>query len=213
MVGTVDGIPMNFSSLNPPYILVTDQTTQAENGIYTPGPTGGASVAVNVSYDGAGSYIKTGLTVGRLYYFTQISPGERCSNGTVTLTESGALIPSVSGTLQFLNGASGATNANLLNEAKLLRSSLFDQPNEFPMSLVARVLYGTDANKWYALTSVVSIIGSSAITFAQSVVAAITAAVNSVSTFDNTGPTTITPSRATAFDNTSASAITVPPFH
>lgn len=163
--GTQDGIPFNFAASAPPFALMTAQSTVAENGIYTPSPVGGASVAAAGTFDVSGNYIKTGLTVGRLYYVTINHPGERVTNGTFTLTESGGILPAGDGSLTFQNGANGATNTNTINEAKWVRAPLYDQPNEFPTQMVVRVQFGTDAKTWWNLRQTVPLLGSSPIYF------------------------------------------------
>lgn len=197
--GTLDGVSLQgtAATVSSRAVLLTAQSTTAQNGIYVTSASG-TSVNISASF-GTGTKVVTGLTAGRLYYWSQ-SNGYNATNGTETLTESGYIAASPSGTLTFQGPASTAQN-DQLNESVLARLNLFDAPNEFPVELVVNVTGGTSANTWWQLTSTVVTVGSSAITFSQITVSSLDVGAED-NAFDNTPPDTKTPSNATAFDNT-----------
>jgi len=136
-----------------------------------------------------------------------VDVGVRVTNGTVTITESCGILPDVSGNITFQLGTASAPNNNLINEAKWVRASMFDEPNEFPSQLLVRVQFGTDTNTWWALQAVVPIIGSYPVLFSKIITGQETVMVG-LPTWDNTPPSTITDARQTPWDNTGASPIT-----
>ena len=76
-------------------VLVTAQSTPAQNGIYVTA-SGATSVNITASF-GGGTKVVTLLTPGRLYYWLQFN-GYNVTNGTETLTESGYIAASPAGT-------------------------------------------------------------------------------------------------------------------
>ena len=234
--GTLDGVSLQgtAATVSSRAVLVTAQSTTAQNGIYV-AAAGATSVDISASF-GAGTKVQTGLTAGRLYYWSQAN-GYNVTNGTETLTVSGLIAASPSGTLTFQGPASTA-QADQLNEAVLARLNLFDAPNEFPVQLVVNVTGGTSANTWWQLTSTVTTVGSSPVTFSQITVGsldigtednafdntpAVAATVNEAAPWDNTAPIPVmpnlsesfvnatpdskTPGTAAAFNNTPATAL------
>lgn len=204
---TLDGVSLQGTAATAQNraVLVTDQSTPSQNGIYI-ASTGGASVDITASF-GTGTKTKTGLTAGRLYYWYQFN-GYSVTNGTDTLTQSGLIAASPSGTLTFQGPASTA-QSDTLNEAVLVRYSLFDAPNEFPVELVVNVTGGTSANTWWQLTSTVTTVGTSSVVFSQITVASLDVGLED-NPWDNTPPGSKTPTNAAAFDNTSAENSTAP---
>jgi hypothetical protein len=234
--GTLDGVSLQgtAATFSSRAVLVTAQSTPAQNGIYITA-AGATSVNISASF-GTGTKVVTGLTAGRLYYWSKDN-GYNATNGTETLTENGYIAASPSGTLTFQGPASNA-QSDQLNESVLARLNLFDAPNEFPVELVVNVTGGTSANTWWQLTSTVTTVGSSPITFTQITVGsldigtednafdntpAVAATVNDAAPWDNTAPTSVSPSlsqsfvnatpdgktpgTAAAFDNTPATAL------
>jgi len=197
--GTLDGVSLQgtAATVSSRAVLLTAQSTTAQNGIYVTSASG-TSVNISASF-GTGTKVVTGLTAGRLYYWSQ-SNGYNATNGTETLTESGYIAASPSGTLTFQGPASTAQN-DQLNESVLARLNLFDAPNEFPVELVVNVTGGTSANTWWQLTSTVTTVGSSPITFTQITVGSLDIGTED-NVFDNTPPGAVTPGNAAAFDNT-----------
>lgn len=202
-VGLINTVALDgtYSTRNDRSILLTGQTTTSQNGIYVAG-TGGAQVVVTGTYDGSGNYVKTGLTTDRLYYWTQNTAGTSITNGVLTLTESG-FISAKAGQLT-LKGTPGASQLNFLVEADMVRSFLFDEPNEFPQNILVRVNQGPSSPSWWRLTSTVTTIGTSPITFEQLTIANVDNGTTD-DPFDNTAPGTKTPSLSTAWDNTAPS--------
>jgi hypothetical protein len=202
--GTLDGVSLQgtAATVASRAVLVTAQSTPAQNGIYVTA-SGATSVNITDSF-GGGTKVVTLLTAGRLYYWSQAN-GYNVSNGTETLTVSGYISASPSGTLTFQGPASTA-QSDQLNEAMLARLNLFDAPNEFPVELVVNVTGGTSANTWWQLTSTVTTVGSSPVTFTQ-----ITVGILDIGTednvFDNTPPGAATPNNAAAFDNTNTTPV------
>lgn len=147
-------------------VFLGSQTDNTKNGIYETQGTG-TTVDITGTYDGTtGLLVKSGLTVGRLYYFTLNTDGTSVTNGTVTLAESGFIAPSSGGSLTF-SGTPGASSLNYLVEARLGLTTKFDEPNEYPRDLVVNVSSGTGAPTWWRLTSTVTAIGTSPVTFEQ----------------------------------------------
>jgi hypothetical protein len=202
--GTLDGVSLQgaAATVSSRAVLLTAQSTTAQNGIYVTSASG-TSVNISASF-GTGTKVVTGLTAGRLYYWSQ-SNGYNATNGTETLTESGYIAASPSGTLTFQGPASTAQN-DQLNESVLARLNLFDAPNEFPVELVVNVTGGTSANTWWQLTSTVTTVGSSPITFTQITVGSLDIGTED-NVFDNTPPGTVTPGNAAAFDNTTPTPV------
>lgn len=202
--GTLDGVRLQgtAATVASRAVLVTAQSTPAQNGIYV---TAGSGTSVNISASfGTGTKVVTGLTAGRLYYWNQ-SNGYNVTNGTETLTESGYITASPSGTLTFQGPASTA-QTDQLNEAALARLNLFDAPNEFPVELVVNVTGGTSENTWWQLTSTVTTVGTSPVTFSQITVGSLDIGTED-NAFDNTPPGSVTPSNAAAFDNTTPTPV------
>ena len=202
--GTLDGVSLQgtAATIASRAVLVTAQSTPAQNGIYVTA-SGATSVNITDSF-GGGTKVVTLLTAGRLYYWSQ-SNGYNVSNGTETLTVSGYISASPSGTLTFQGPASTA-QSDQLNEAMLARMSLFDAPNEFPVELVVNVTGGTSANTWWQLTSTVTTVGSSPVTFTQITVVSLDIGTED-NVFDNTPPGAATPNNAAAFDNTTPTPV------
>ena len=202
--GTLDGVSLQgtAATVASRAVLVTAQSTPAQNGIYVTA-SGATSVNITDSF-GGGTKVVTLLTAGRLYYWSQ-SNGYNVSNGTETLTVSGYISASPSGTLTFQGPASTA-QSDQLNEAMLARLNLFDAPNEFPVELVVNVTGGTSANTWWQLTSTVTTVGSSHVTFTQITVGSLDIGTED-NVFDNTPPGAATPNNAAAFDNTTPTPV------
>jgi hypothetical protein len=199
LTSTFDGVSLQgtLATVSNRAVLLTAQSTPAQNGIYVTG-AGAVSVAITDSF-GAGTKTVTTLVAGRLYYWIPQN-GYNVTNGTETLTVAGFIAASGAGSLTF-QGPAGQSQSDSLYEAGLVRLSLFDAPNEFPVELVVNVTGGTSANTWWQLTSTVVTVGSSAITFSQITVSSLDVGAED-NPFDNTPPDTKTPSNATAFDNT-----------
>ena len=202
--GTLDGVSLQgtAATIASRAVLVTAQSTPAQNGIYVTA-SGATSVNITASF-GGGTKVVTLLTPGRLYYWLQFN-GYNVTNGTETLTESGYIAASPAGTLTFQGPASTA-QSDQLNEAMLARLNLFDAPNEFPVELVVNVTGGTSANTWWQLTSTVTTVGSSQITFTQITVGSLDIGTED-NVFDNTPPGAATPNNAAAFDNTTPTPV------
>lgn len=205
--GTLDGVSLQgtAATVASRAVLVTAQSTTAQNGIYI-AAAGVTSVNISASF-GAGTKVVTGLTAGRLYYWTQAN-GYNATNGTETLTASGLIAASPSGTLTFQGPASTA-QADGLNEAVLARYSLFDAPNEFPVELIVAVTGGTSANTWWQLTSTVTTVGTSPVIFTQITVGSLDVGLED-NPFDDTPPGSRNPSNATGFDNLPPESTTNP---
>jgi hypothetical protein len=199
LTSTFDGVSLQgtLATVSNRAVLLTAQSTPAQNGIYVTG-AGAVSVTITDSF-GGGTKTVSFLVAGRLYYWIPQN-GYNVTNGTETLTAAGFIAASGAGSLTF-QGPAGQSQADSLYEAGLVRLSLFDAPNEFPVELVVNVTGGTSANTWWQLTSTVVTVGSSAITFSQITVSSLDVGTED-NAFDNTPPDTKTPSNATAFDNT-----------
>lgn len=202
--GTLDGVSLQgtAATVASRAVLVTAQSTPAQNGIYVTA-SGATSVNITDSF-GGGTKVVTLLTAGRLYYWSQAN-GYNVSNGTETLTVSGYISASPSGTLTFQGPASTA-QIDQLNEAMLARLNLFDAPNEFPVELVVNVTGGTSANTWWQLTSTVTTVNTSPVVFTQITVGSLDIGTED-NVFDNTPPGAATPNNAAAFDNTTTTPV------
>jgi hypothetical protein len=205
LTGTFDSVNLQgtLATVSSRAILLTAQSVTTQNGIYT---TGAGSVAVDISATfGGGTKVVSSLTVGRLYYWIQ-SNGYTVTNGTETLTASGFITASSGGSLTF-TGPAAAFQTDSLYEAGLVRLTLFDAPNEFPVELVVNVTGGTSVNTWWELTSTVTSVGSSAIVFSQITIASLDVGFED-NPFDNTPPVAATVAEAAPYDNTSPTAVT-----
>lgn len=202
--GTLDSVSLQgtAATVASRAVLVTAQSTPAQNGIYV-AAAGATSVNISASF-GAGTKVVTGLTAGRLYFWSK-SNGYNVTNGTETFTESCLIAASPSGTLTF-QGPASTGQADGLNEAVLARYSLFDAPNEFPVELVIAVGGGTSANTWWQLTSTVTTVGTSPVVFSQITVGSLDVGLED-NPFDNTPPAAATPNNAAAFDNTTPTPV------
>lgn len=210
LLATQQSVPIwNGPSAPLKKFLLSQQSTNSENGIYVLSYSGGASVSVSGTFNGSGVYQKTGLTTGRCYYVRIINPGEYASNGVDYIFSEGPLPCAPDGSITFYNGATGATNSALLNEAKLVRHPYFDSNTELIAGLKVHVLFGTYAETWYGLTATVPIVGSNPVNFSAVSTSSIGSFTGSPA-FDNTGPSGITPGRAASFDNTAPGTITPP---
>lgn len=200
LTGTFDSVNLQgtLATVSSRAVLVTAQSTPAQNGIYVTG-TGSVFVDISATF-GGGTKVVSGLTSGRLYYWIK-SNGFTVTNGTETLTESGFITGSPGGSLTF-TGPAAAFQTDSLYEAGLVRLGLFDNPNEFPVELVVNVTGGTSANTWWQLTSTVTTVGTSPVVFSQITVGSLDVGLED-NPFDNTPPTAATPNNAAAFDNTS----------
>jgi hypothetical protein len=199
LTGTFDSVNLQgtLATVSDRAVLLTLQSVTTTNGIYI---TGAGSVAVDISATfGGGTKVVSSLTVGRLYYWIQ-SNGYNVTNGTETLTASGFITASSGGSLTF-TGPAAAFQTDSLYEAGLVRLTLFDAPNEFPVELVVNVTGGTSINTWWQLTSTVTSVGSSPIVFSQITVASLDVGSED-NPYDNTLPDAKTPANATAFNNT-----------
>ena len=199
LTATFDGVGLQgtLATVSNRAVLLTAQSGTTQNGIYV---TGQGSVAVDITASfGAGTKVVTGLTAGRLYYWIQ-SNGFSVTNGTDTLTSSGFIVASPGNSLTF-TGPAAVFQTDNLYESGLVRLTLFDQPNEFPVELVVNVTGGTSAATWWQLVSVVTTVGSSPITFSQITVGSLDIGFED-NPFDNTPPQAATPGNAAGFDNT-----------
>jgi len=207
LTSTFDGVSLQgtLTTVSNRAVLLTAQSTPAQNGIYVTG-AGAVSVAITDSF-GAGTKTVTALVAGRLYYWIPQN-GYNVTNGTETLTAAGFIAASGAGSLTF-QGPAGQSQADSLYEAGLVRLTLFDAPNEFPVELVVNVTGGTSANTWWQLTSTVVTVGSSAITFSQITVSSLDVGYED-NGFDNSAPGNRTPNNATAFQDTPPEVTTAP---
>lgn len=205
--GTLDGVSLQgtAATVASRAVLVTAQSTTSQNGIYV-AAAGGTSVNISASF-GTGTKVVTGLTAGRLYFWNQAN-GYNATNGTETLTESGLIAASPSGTLTF-QGPASTGQADGLNEAVLARYTLFDAPNEFPVELIVAVTGGTSVNTWWQLTSTVTTVGTSPVIFTQITVGSLDVGLED-NPFDDTPPGSKSPNNATGFDNVPPESTTNP---
>lgn len=204
LTGTFDSVNLQgtLATVSSRAVLLTAQSGTTQNGIYV---TGAGSVAVDISATfGGGTKVVSSLTVGRLYYWIQ-SNGYTVTNGTETLTTSGFITASSGGSLTF-TGPAAAFQTDSLYEAGLVRLSLFDDPNEFPVELVVNVTGGTSANTWWELTSTVTSVGSSPVIFTQITVTSLDVGFED-NPFDNTPPVNATVAEAAPYDNTSPTPV------
>lgn len=202
-VGIINTVPLDgtYATRTDRMILLAGQTDTTQNGLYV-ASSGGAQITVTGSYDGSGNYVKTGLITDRLYHWTKNTAGTSITNGTVTLTESGFI--SAKSTQLTLKGTAGASQLNFLVEADMIRAPLFDAPNEFPANILVRVNQGPSSPNWWRLSSMVTAIGTSPITFEQVTIGNVDNGTTD-DPFDNTAPANKTPGLSTAWDNTSPS--------
>jgi hypothetical protein len=204
LTGTFDSVNLQgtLATVSGRAVLLTLQSVTTTNGIYVTG-AGSVSVDITASF-GGGIKTVTGLTPGRLYYWVK-SNGFSADNTVDTLTESGFITASGAGTLLF-QGPAATFQSDLLNEAGLVRLTLFDAPNEFPVELVVNVTGGTSINTWWQLTSTVTSVGSSPIVFSQITVASLDVGFED-NPFDNTPPVAATVAEAAPYDNTSPTPV------
>ena len=170
--GVIDGASLfgTLATRQDRLILLTAQSTANQNGLYAVN-SGGSSVSLSgATYDGAGDYDKTGLTLGRLYYWAPGANGQSVEglDGEI-LTEAGFIRPydnTVNGSL-LLHGTIGQSASDTtLKEANLERATAFDSAPEFAAGTVVAVL-GTTTQTWWVLTGAPATLGSSSITFTQ----------------------------------------------
>lgn len=199
---SIDGVTLQglASTASSRLVLVGSQTTKSQNGLYVAGANGNA-VTLTGSFSAGGTLVKTGLTVGRLYYWGA-GNGTQASNGTVTLTASGYITTDGSGNITF-TGPANATITDVLIEASLDRSTRFDSAEEFA-DLTVRVNQGSGTKpEWWRQSATVVTVGTSIIQFDQ-ITAAASITPSRGAAFDDTAASTITPSRAAAWDNNPA---------
>jgi len=204
LTGTFDSVNLQgtLATVSSRAILLTAQSSTSQNGIYVTG-TGSVFVDISASF-GSGTKVVSGLTSGRLYYWTK-SNGFTVTNGTETLTESGFITGSPGNSLTF-TGPAATFQTDSLYEAGLVRLGLFDNPNEFPVELVVNVTGGTSANTWWQLTSTVTTVNTSPVVFAQITVGSLDIGTED-NAFDNTPPGAATPNNAAAFDNSTPTPV------
>lgn len=207
ITSSIDGVTLQGTGATAQsrLVLVNSQSTQSQNGIYA-ASSAGSSVALTGSFSAGGTLTKSGLTVGRLYYWTK-GNGTQISNGSgsVILTESGFIAPDISGNVT-ITGPANTAITDTMSEASLARATLFDSVEELPVDLVVRVDQGSGTKpEWWRNTAQPLIMGTSSIVFAQTSSVSITP--GRATTWDNTSATTITPGRAAAWSNTPADAI------
>lgn len=186
-------------------VLLHAQSNAAQNGIYRP-IEDDADLSLPGNFDGAGLYIKTGLTTNRLFSFRPQN-GETVTNGTLTLTTDGFIEASAGGTLT-LNGSIGAPVSSKLWQTYMGRDASLDTPAEATAGSIVIVRGGASGPSLWSLRSNVANIGSSAMNFDQVTVSNFTP--GNAGAFDNTNPGTFTPSNSTAFDNTVPDNSTTP---
>ena len=207
LTSTFDSVNLQgtLATVSSRAVLLTAQSVTTQNGIYV---TGAGSVAVDISASfGGGTKVVTTLSMSRLYYWIQ-SNGYTVTNGIETLTTSGFITASSGGSLTF-TGPAAQFQTDSLYEAGLVRLSLFDAPNEFPVELVVNVTGGTSLNTWWQLTSTVTSVGSSPIVFSQITVGNLDVGFED-DAFNNTVPDTKTPGNNAAFDNTAPDSTSNP---
>lgn len=147
-------------------VLLTEQSTESQNGLYAAGTTGTAVSLSGASYDGAGEYEKTGLTAGRLYYWAPGAFGTSVegANGA-TLTEAGFVEAATGGSLTMYGTATEGVDATL-REANLVRADAFDTVADFIAGQTVAVL-GTTTRTWWRLITAPTAIGSSPIVYSK----------------------------------------------
>ena len=203
LASSIDGVTLQglATTAGNRLVLLANQTTPAQNGLYV-ASNNGATVSVTGTFDAGGAFVKTGLTVGRLYYWLRNTAGNTITNGTITLSESGFIAPNTLGNLTF-NGTPSAAQLNFLVEASLDRSFEFNSPEELPADLMVRVDQGSGSKpEYWRLTAQPVTIGTSGIVFEQTSATIITPSRGAA--WDNTSASNITPARAAAWDNTPA---------
>lgn len=210
LASSIDGVTLQGTGATAQarLVLLASQTTQSQNGLYAASSVG-ASVTLTGSFSAGGTLTRTGLTVGRLYFWTK-GNGTQISNGggSIVLTESGFIAPDNSGTLT-ITGPANTAITDTMSETSLARAALFDSVEEFPAELAVRVEQGSGTKpEWWRLTAQPVTLGTSAIVFAQTSAAIITPSRGAAS--NDTPAGLITPSRAAAFDNTAAAIIPWP---
>lgn len=186
-------------------VFLTNQTDSRQNGLYIPfgddaGPTWSGT------FDSiTGLWTKTGLTVGRLYQWVKASNETSITNGTTTLTETGFIQASPSGTLT-VTGQNGTAVSSQLWQTYLGRASTFNTPDEAIAGTVVTVTGGASGVSVWQLRNSVATFGTSTITFDQVSVTGFTP--GNAAAWDNTAPATSTPGLATAWDNTAPTGFT-----
>ena len=164
-------------------ILLADQTTASQNGIYA--VTNGATVQVELgTTNGSGVFVKTGLIPGRLYWFEPPAGSYTASNGVTTINGPGFIAAADSNELTFTGPANTSLESIDVFEASLVRATEFNTAAEFPAGLEVRVDGGSGSPEWYVLAGTVATLGSSAVTFTKTTVAGIT--IGLAAAFDNT---------------------------
>lgn len=204
LASSIDGVTLQGTGATAQsrLVLMASQSTQSQNGLYAASSVGG-SVVLTGSFSAGGTFTRTGLTVGRLYYWTK-GNGTQVSNGagSIVLTESGFIAPDNSGTLT-ITGPANTAITDTMSETSLARATLFDSVEEFPVDLVVRVEQGSGTKpEWWRLTAQPVTMDTSAIVFAQTSATIITPSRGAA--FNDTPAGIITPSRAAAWDNTPA---------
>lgn len=170
-------------------ILLADQSTASQNGIYA--VANGATVQTTLgTTNGSGSYTQTGLIPGRLYWWEPPAGSFTATNGTVTLTGPGFIQAADGNELTFTGPANTSLASHDLFEASLVRAAEFNAAGELPLGLDVRVDGGTGSPEWYILTSTVTTLGTSPVTFTKTTVAGVT--LDLAAAFSNTGASPIT---------------------
>lgn len=151
-------------------VLLTEQSTTSQNGLYAAGTTGTAVSMSGATYDGAGEYDKSGLTLGRLYYWQPGANGQSVEGlDGQTLTEAGFIMPydnTTSGSLMMIGTAGQSAADTVLKEANLVRADAFDTVADFIAGQTVAVL-GTTTRTWWRLITAPTAIGSSPIVYSQ----------------------------------------------
>lgn len=166
--GTIEGASLfgTAATRQSRLVLLTEQSTTSQNGLYAAGTTGTAVSLSGASYDGSGEYTKSGLTAGRLYYWAPGAFGTSVEGlAGATLTEAGFIAPYADGTLIMSGTATEGVDATL-KEANLVRADAFDTVADFIAGQTVAVL-GTTTRTWWRLDTAPSAIGSSPIVYSQ----------------------------------------------
>jgi hypothetical protein len=207
VVPTFDGVSIEGHESTAPerLLLLTNQSTPSQNGIYRPtadvtGPTMSGTFAA-----GTGLFTKTGLVVGRLYQWTKASNETSCTNGTVTLTESGFIQATAGGNLTFLGQPSTAVSSQLW-QTFLTRDASFNSPEEAAAGTLVTVTGGSSGVSVWRLRNDVVTFGATVVAFDQVTADGITP--GGAAAWDNTAPGSATPGTAAAFDNTAPGSAT-----
>lgn len=199
---SIDGVTLQGlqSTASSRLVLVGSQTTKSQNGLYIAGNNGNV-VSLTGSFSAGGTLVKSGLTVGRLYYWGK-GNGTQITNGTVTLTASGFIASDGSGNVT-ITGPASTPISDIMVEASLDRSTSFDSAEEFN-DLTVRVNQGSGTKpEWWRQSATVVTVGTSTIQFDQLTTAA-TITPGRAAGYDKTAGSIITPGRAAAWDNTPA---------